>query len=86
MKTQSKTQNLGRLYPCYETQEELDFMRKMQLARSKPPIYDRSALKLTPEDIQKLEASGKKPHWRFKLDDRLIAWDDALRGKIVLMR
>ena len=78
-----KLKGLGRLYPCYETQEELDFMRKMQLARSKPPIYDRSALKLTPEDIQKLEASDKKPHWRFKLDDRPISWDDALRGKII---
>ena len=27
----------GRLYPCYETQEELEFRRKRQLARGLPP-------------------------------------------------
>src|SRR5690606_5499894 len=28
----------GRLYPCYETEEELDRRRKRQLARGAPPI------------------------------------------------
>jgi glutamyl-tRNA synthetase len=37
----------GRLYPCYETQEELDIKRKIQLSRGKPPLYDRGALKMT---------------------------------------
>ena len=36
----------GRLYPCYETEEELDRRRKRRLARGLPPIYDRAALKL----------------------------------------
>lgn len=72
----------GRLYPCYETQEELDFVRKMQKARGKPPIYDRAALNLTPEEIAKLESEGKKPHWRFKLNDEAVSWDDAIRGTI----
>ena len=31
----------GRLYACYETQEELEIKRKMLLSRGKPPIYDR---------------------------------------------
>ncbi len=82
-KTAGETlKKLGRLYPCYETQEDLDFARKMQKARGKPPIYDRAALKLTPEDIQKLEAEGKKPHWRFKLNDVPVSWNDAIRGNI----
>ena len=34
----------GRLYPCYETEDELDRKRKRQLARGLPPIYDRSSL------------------------------------------
>src|SRR5512140_3788409 len=31
----------GALYPCFETEEELDRRRKRQLAMHKPPIYDR---------------------------------------------
>jgi glutamyl-tRNA synthetase len=37
----------GRLYPCYETEDELDRRRKRQAARGLPPVYDRAALKLT---------------------------------------
>lgn len=70
----------GRLYPCYETQEELDRRRKVQLSRGLPPIYDRAALKLTAEDRVRLEAEGRRPHWRFKLEGRRVAWDDLVRG------
>ena len=73
---------IGRLYACYETQEELDIKRKIQLNRGLPPIYDRAALKLTEEQKQKLEAEGKKPHWRFKLEDKDSVWDDEIRGEI----
>ena len=41
----------GRLYPCYETPDELDRRRKRQLARGQPPVYDRAALKLTDAPI-----------------------------------
>ena len=34
----------GRVYPAYETAQELDLKRKVQLARGKPPVYDRAAL------------------------------------------
>ena len=49
---------VGRLYPCYETPEELEFRRKRQLARGLPPIYDRAALKLTDEEREALEKRG----------------------------
>ncbi|MDP8919681.1 MAG: glutamate--tRNA ligase, partial [Pseudomonadota bacterium] len=71
---------IGRLYPCYETQEELEFRRKRQLARGLPPIYDRAALKLTDEDRVKLEEEGRKPHWRFRLEPTNVAWSDLVRG------
>ena len=58
----------GRLYPCYETPEELDRRRKRQQARNLPPVYDRAALGLTPDDRKRLEAEGRRPHWRFLLD------------------
>ena len=76
-----KLKAAGRLYPAYETPEELELKRKRQLSRGKPPVYDRAALKLTPEDRARLEAEGRKPHWRFKLETRDVAWDDLVRGR-----
>ena len=72
----------GRLYPCYETQEELDMKRKMLLNRGLPPIYDRSALKLTKAQHEEYLSKGLKPHYRFKLEDNLIEWEDLIRGHI----
>jgi glutamyl-tRNA synthetase len=71
----------GRLYPAYETPEELEVKRKRQLARGKPPVYDRAALKLTAEERGKLEEEGRKPHWRFLLEQRDVVWDDLVRGR-----
>ena len=70
----------GRLYPAYETAEELDRRRKRLQARGLPPVYDRAALKLSPEQRAALEAEGRRPHWRFKLDGGTVAWDDLVRG------
>src|SRR5690606_24186188 len=46
----------GVLYPCYETQEELELRRKIRLSRKLPPVYGREALKLTGEEREALEA------------------------------
>lgn len=70
----------GRLYPAYETLDELDRRRKRQQARGELPIYDRAALKLSDEDRRRLETEGRRPHWRFRLDRRKVAWDDLIRG------
>ncbi|MGF1456133.1 MAG: glutamate--tRNA ligase [Alphaproteobacteria bacterium] len=71
----------GLLYPCYETPEELERKRKLQRTRGLPPVYDRAALSLTDEDRAALEAEGRKPHWRFKLDGRRTVWEDMVRGQ-----
>ncbi|MBX3476513.1 MAG: glutamate--tRNA ligase [Brevundimonas sp.] len=70
----------GRLYPCYETAEELDRRRKVQLSRGLPPVYDRAALSLTEAEKAAFEAEGRRPHWRFKLDGKRVAWEDLARG------
>ena len=75
-----RLKHAGVLYPCYETAEELDRRRKRMQARGLPPIYDRAALKLTAADKAVLEAEGRRPHWRFKLEGDTIAWDDLVRG------
>ncbi|MBD7940372.1 glutamate--tRNA ligase [Brevundimonas guildfordensis] len=70
----------GRLYPCYETADELDRRRKVQLSRGQPPIYDRAALSLTDAEKAAFEAEGRRPHWRFKLEGKRVAWEDLARG------
>ncbi len=72
----------GRIYPCYETPEELEFKRKRALAKGLPPIYDRQALSYTVEDIARFEAEGRRPHYRFKLLPGEIKWDDMVRGEV----
>jgi glutamyl-tRNA synthetase len=79
--TLEKLKAKGRVYPCYETQGELDLKRKTQLGRGLPPVYDRAALKLTESDRAKLAGEGRKPHWRFKLDHTDVTWDDAIQGR-----
>lgn len=71
----------GRIYPCYESAQELEVKRKIALGRGLPPIYDRAALKLTDAERAAKEAEGIGPHWRFLLDHaEPISWDDGIRG------
>lgn len=73
---------LERVYPCYETPEELEYKRRRQLARDLPPIYDRHALRLSASDRRTLEEAGRQPHWRFLLASGLVSWDDMIRGPV----
>jgi glutamyl-tRNA synthetase len=70
----------GLLYPCYETEDELERKRRIAQATGRPPIYDRAALALSDADRAKLEAEGRKPHWRFKLSGGRAEWKDLIRG------
>ncbi len=73
----------GRIYPAYETAQELELKRKVLLGRGLPPIYDRAALDLSDEQRAEKEAEGIAPHWRFKLDhSATIEWDDGVRGTV----
>ncbi len=77
----SRLRESGHVYRCYETAQELDLKRKVQLGRGKPPIYDRAALALGDADHAARNADDIAPHWRFKLDhDRPIMWQDGVRG------
>lgn len=75
-----KLRAAGLLYACYESAEELDRQRKLQRAQSKPPVYNRAGLSLTPEQISAYEAEGRAPHWRFKLSGAPAEFDDLVRG------
>jgi len=70
----------GRLYPCFESEEELAAKRALRAKRKLPPVYDRAMLSLTPEQRAAAEANGKTPYWRFRLSDGAIGWDDLVSG------
>jgi glutamyl-tRNA synthetase len=71
----------GRVYPAFETAQELELKRKIRLGRGLPPIYDRGALELSDADRAAKEAEGIAPHWRFKLEHaEPIEWVDGIRG------
>lgn len=75
--------SVGRIYPCYETKDELSLKRKIQASKGIPPVYDRASLKLSDQEKIKLEESGVKKYWRFKLNEtENIEWNDLVHGKI----
>ena len=75
-----KLEAAGRLYPCFESEAELQAKRDQRLRRRLTPVYDRAMLKLTPEQRASAEAGGKVPYWRFRLSDGAVAWHDLVLG------
>jgi glutamyl-tRNA synthetase len=75
-----RLQASGHVYPCYETEAELERQRSLLAARKLPPIYNRAAL--DPATRQKWEAEGRDPHWRFKLSRSKVRWTDLVRGTV----
>jgi glutamyl-tRNA synthetase len=73
----------GRLYECFETNEELNLQRKAQIASGVPPIYNRASLKLSKAQKDELRKKGLKPHYRFLLSDQSTEWNDKIKGKII---
>ncbi|CUH29196.1 Glutamate--tRNA ligase 1 [Jannaschia seosinensis] len=71
----------GRLYEAFETPTELDLKRKKQLNMGRPPVYDRAALELSDADRDRLRAE-RGGHWRFKLDQERIEWNDGILGEL----
>ncbi len=76
-----RLRDMGRFYECFETPTELDLKRKKQLNMGKPPVYDRSALRLSASEKDALRAE-RGGHWRFKLDHQRIEWADGILGDI----
>jgi glutamyl-tRNA synthetase len=77
-----RLQAKSRVYPCYETEAELERQRALLKLRKLPPIYDRTALKLSEAQRAAFEAEGRKPYWRFKLSRSRVAWTDLVRGPV----
>ena len=72
----------GRFYECFESPVELDLKRKKQLNMGRPPVYDRTSLRLTAEERERMRAEGRAGYWRFLLDQNRIEWPDGILGPI----
>jgi glutamyl-tRNA synthetase len=75
-----KLQAAGRIYPCFETEAELERQRSLAAARKQPPVYNRASLE--PANRAKWEAEGRKLHWRFRLSHSKVSWTDLVRGPV----
>ena len=77
----SELKKIDRLYEAFETPIELELKRKKQLNLGQPPVYDRSALNITPKELEKFKDVGNG-YWRFLLDHNRVNWDDGILGPV----
>jgi glutamyl-tRNA synthetase len=73
----------GHAYYCFCTPERLAAMRKEQEARKEPPRYDRTCLRLSPDEVQTRLAAGERHVVRMKMpDEGATVFHDVVRGDI----
>lgn len=73
----------GKAYWAYETQEELAALKEEQKSKNQATRYDNRGRNLSPEQIEKYKAEGRKPSLRFIIDDQeQVSWTDGIRGEI----
>lgn len=71
----------GYAYNCYCSPEELAAERTQQEAKKLPPKYSGKCRNLSPEEISKFQAEGRKPAVRFKVEsDQKIKFKDLVKG------
>ncbi len=73
----------GFAYYCFCTPEKLEEMRQTQLAEKKAPMYDRTCLKLSAEEVQEKITRGEKYVIRQKINtEGYTEFHDLVRGKV----
>ena len=72
----------GRFYECFESPVELDLKRKKLLNMGRPPVYDRTSLRMDEAEKAKARAEGREGYWRFLLNQNRIEWPDGILGPI----
>lgn len=73
----------GTAYYCFCSEEKLEEMRTEQTARKQAPMYDRTCLKLSKEEIQQKISNGEKYVIRQKINtDGITKYKDLIRGEI----
>lgn len=72
----------GHAYVCFCSRERLEQMRAAQTAAKQTPKYDRHCLSLSKEEIATRLAANESHVLRMKMPEGLVAFDDAIRGRI----
>jgi glutamyl-tRNA synthetase len=72
----------GKAYFCYCTPERLRTEREAAEARGEAWQYDRTCLRLSPEQIAEHERAGTPRAVRFKVGEGVTRFDDAVHGAI----
>ncbi len=73
----------GDAYNCYCSTEELEARREAQRASNQAPGYDGKCRSLTPEEVSKFLAEGRKPVIRMRMPDGETRFTDLIRGEVV---
>lgn len=74
--------NKNLLYRCFCSVQDLEHKRGRQIALKQPPRYDRTCLKLSSIDIEKLLIDNKPFIWRCKVPHEIIQINDLARGSV----
>jgi glutamyl-tRNA synthetase len=77
-----KLEDSGNIYPCYCTAEELDSRRKAKLEKGESLMYDGRCRQLTHDQRKKMEQQGKKPAFRFRVDEDEVTFVDLVKESI----
>lgn len=78
----AKLEELGYLYRCFCSAEELEAKRERQIALKKAPRYDRTCMRLQPAEVNALLEQKKPFIWRFRIDPAQVVITDLVRGEI----
>lgn len=72
----------GLVYPCYCTEDELKVERQQMLEKGNPPRYSGKCRELPDSERRRLEAEGRKPAMRFKVDHGTVQVNDLIHGPV----
>ncbi|MCS7264587.1 MAG: glutamate--tRNA ligase [Armatimonadetes bacterium] len=74
---------MGKAYPCFCTQEELEQRKREMLAKGAAPKYDRKCRRLSIEERERLIKEGRPYVLRFAMPlEGEVVFNDIVRGKI----
>lgn len=77
-----RLESQGAAYPCFCTEEQLQWMRKVQKSQGKPPRYAGTCRSLSSDEIEQKRSSGLKPTLRFRVPhNQVICFMDLVRGE-----
>ena len=73
----------GHAYHCFCTSERLDSMRKLQEQRRQAPMYDKTCLQLSSDEVRERLKKGEKYVVRMKVPlSGVVSYEDAIYGKL----